>query len=193
MSVSTCIQCNDVDRSNQHRLDLSSFTTRYESSYIKDHLDLPRRYTCTYHKKIGSLYIGHDYNKDLLSSANHQSGITGKWIKINNKYEIHFKVLLSTKDNTNSHSRNKSFCKKLSVVLESIANTELLLLKEYPHLGNTRILVYFQSIDNNYDRVENWHSLKYWTQHHIKEESKRSKKKDHLKRPPLMCSSCNKQ
>jgi len=197
MSFNNCIQCSDLNRSNQHKLSSTSFSIRYKSSSIKNHLSLPRRYTCVYHNNIGSLSIGHNYDKDLLSSVTDQSAITGKWLKNKDHYEIHIKALISNKDDHHAPSRNKFLCENLSVILEAIASAESSLLKEYPYLGNTRVLVYFDSLDEEYDRAENWHSLKYWTQDYESQKNNKDtktpkKKKKYPRRPPQMCPTCAK-
>lgn len=212
--MSNCIQCTDFERSNQHRLLSSSLPITYEPETITKHFSLPRRYTCVYKDNCVSLSVAHNYDKKLFSSSHDGSAIIGKWIKnvarsgsvdsdiknpraLDDRYEIHLKVLVSTKRHPNAASRNKNICKNLGIVLESIAFAETTLLEKYPHLGNTRILVHFRSINEDYDRVENWHRLKYWlpeplgsrspSDHH---EPEKKKHKQH--RPPQICAACRK-
>ena len=174
-----------------------------------------------------SLSVGHNYDRKLLSSSNDHSGIIGKWVKnghkqssssafnlpgpvndLDDRYEIHLKVLISTKDYPDAASRNKTICKDLGIVLEGIAFAETTLLEKYQHLGNSRVLIHFSSIDENYDRVENWHRLKYWSQDYVESDrrsqdksqdkshrsdrDKKKKKKHTQRRLPQMCATCRK-
>lgn len=218
--MSNCIQCSDFERTNQHRSHSYSLPITYEPDSITKHFSLPRRYTCVHSDNCVSLSVAHNYDKKLLSSSNDESGIIGKWIKnSDDRYEIHLKVLVSTKPHPNAASRNKNICKNLGIVLEAIALAETTLIEKYPHLGNSRILVHFRSINEDYDRVENWHRLKYWlaeplgsrwasesqdyvgsyrrshdkaspSDHH--EPEKKNKKKHSQNRPPQMCAACRK-
>lgn len=191
--MSDCIQCSDFERSNQHRLRSVSFSITYESESINERFSLPRRYTCVHNNGNMSLSVGRNYDRKMLSSPDDQTGIIGKWIKKSQQYEIHLKVLVSTNDYPDVISRNKTICKDLGIVLEGIAFAETALLEKYPDLGNSRVLVHFCSIDEDYDRVENWHRLKYYVESNSKSNRVHHKKKKHnQRRPPLMCPSCQK-
>ncbi|CAH6419012.1 Staygreen protein [uncultured virus] len=166
-----CVQCTDAERSNQHRLKPLLCSITYESSEIIGDLSLPRKYTSVYNDETSEIYlsIGHKYNKHLLSSEEaHENGlvVTGKWIMNDNKYVIHLKVHVNTKED------HKIICSELGVVLEGIAFAESALLEQHSNLGNIRILVHFKSVDEKYDRVENWHRLKYWTRDYVPKRNK---------------------
>lgn len=187
-------------RANHHRSKSSALSVIYESSDIIDNLNLPRTYTMT---ETG-YSIDHNYNKNLLSSAQtlkNQSQVIGKWIQQNNKYEIHLEVLVkghappsdgaqlhlvSTEENLDAGHRDHMFRKNLGFLLEVIAFAETALLKSHPELAKTKIFIHFRSLDKKYDRIESWHYLGYWTQSQdikIKEkEEKREKKRERRKR-----------
>lgn len=203
-----CIQCTDLQRTNQHRLNPYLLPIFYESSDIITNLNLPRKYTSTHNDTTAEIYIsiGHDYNKYLLSSEeviNNQTQVTGKWIYNQDKHrhEIHLQVDVSTIKNPNAELRNTIFCAELGPVLEGIAFAETALLEKHPKLGNTRILVHFKSIDEKYDRIEKWHRLKYWapsishTNSHDNKESKKYDNKESKRydnRSPQICTTCRK-
>lgn len=163
-----CIKCSKKDKSNQNRLNPLSLPITYESKDIINKFTLPRKYTSGHNDKTKEVYlsIGHNYNKQILQSEEEittESSVIGKWVKVSdNKYEIHLRVLVSTKNNPITPIRNIIFCKELGVVLEGIAFAETCILSKYPNLGNTPIFVHFKSIDKNYNRVEYWSKLKYW-------------------------------
>lgn len=160
MSVS-CIQCSDVNRTNQYQLKPISLSINYESTDIITSLELPRKYTSAYR----DLSIGHDYNNKILQHDDiikRQNQVVGEWVKIDGKYEIHLNVIVSSDENPDASTRNKMFCDKLGLILESIAFAETTLLKLYPSLASTRIYVRFHSLEEKYDRTEYWHRLGYW-------------------------------
>lgn len=164
-----CIKCSRVDKSNQHRLDPLLLPITYESSELIDKLELPRKYTSSHNDDTKEIYIsiGHNYNKRLLSSEEEittQSAVIGKWVEVDRKkYEIHIRVLVSTPQNPQSEIRNTIFCRELGTVLEGIAFAETALLNNNPYLRKTPIIVNFKSIDGKYNRVENWHTIGYWS------------------------------
>lgn len=162
-----CVKCSKENKKNTHRLKPLLAPITYECSDIITKFSLPRKYTNTHNDETAEIYlsVGREYNKILLSSEEAvkvQSQVVGKWVKVGDKYEIHFKVLVSTEKNPQAFIRNKIFCEELAPVLEGFALAETALLKLYPCLGNTKIFVHFKSIDKAYDRVEYWHKLKYW-------------------------------
>lgn len=164
----SCQKCSAKDRSNQHRLQPLLLPITYESSEIITDFSLPRKYTSTHNDETREVYVsvGHQYDKRLLASEEAvkvQSQVTGEWIKKDHKYEIHFKVLVSTPQNPQAEIRNQIFCAELGTVLEGIAFAETALLKLHPKYGKARIFVHFKSIDPAYDRTEYWHRLEYWT------------------------------
>lgn len=155
------------NRSNQHRLNPLLLPITYESADIITNFSLPRKYTSTHNDVTREIYmsIGQKYNKLLLDSeeaVKFETQVVGKWVKKDNKYEIHLEVLVSTEKNPQAQIRNKIFCAELGPVLEGIALAETALLQSHPKYGNARIFVHFKSIDKKYDRVEYWHRLKYW-------------------------------
>ena len=163
-----CHKCTKDDKINKHRLDANILNIVYESSNIITSLCLPRKYTTTHNDVPPLLYaaIGHNYNKRLLSSEeviNAETQIIGKWVQKHNKYEIHFEAIISTEKNPQAEIRNIIICRELGVVLESVAFVETALLKLNPHLAKTKIFVHFKSIDQQYDRVEYWNTLGYWS------------------------------
>lgn len=173
-----CVNCNFVDKTNQHRLDPSLLNIIYESSKMITSLSLPRKYTTTHNDVPPSLYIGigHNYNNRLLSTEEvikNQTEVLGKWKqKDNGKYEIHLIAFVSTDKNPQAEIRNNIICRELGVVLETIAFAETALLESCPNLASTKIFVHFKSIDPKYNRTEYWDRLCHWK--------------------PLQCNKCSK-
>lgn len=160
MSAS-CIQCSETNRTNKHYLKPFSLSINYGSADIMTSLELPRRYTSAYR----DISVGHEYNNKILQHGDiikRQNQIVGEWIKNNGKYEIHLNVIVSSDQNPDASTRNKTFCDKLSLTLESIAFAETALLKLHPSLASTRIYIRFHSLESKYNRTEYWHRLGYW-------------------------------
>lgn len=180
-----CVQCNEKDRINRHELMASMVNIIYESADIILSLNLPRKYTSTHNDESATIYIGvgHNYIKRLLETSEvieTESEVTGKWVEMNGKYEIHLKLSVSTEKNPNAAIRNNIFCKELGAVLESIALAETTLLKLHPQLASTKIFIHFESTDPRYERVEYWHRLGHWAPECLvdphKETTKRNNK-----------------
>lgn len=172
------------DRTNHNQLDPLLLSTIYSSSNLISDLKLPRKYTINAHSTNTTsddnsahgplvLCISHKYNKSLISNNN--SHIVGKWVKSSNEYELHLKIILNHK---NKEFINRHCCEYLNVVLQAIAFAETPLLLVHPKFVNANIYVHFESNDSEYDRVEYWHRLLYWTSDH-RIETSRPVKQDH--------------
>lgn len=162
-----CTTCSKTNKKNTHRLNPLLFPIIYGSSDIITTLQLPRKYTSIHNDNTGEIFlsIDHTYNSKMLQSdeaTKVQSQVVGKWVKKNNKYEIHLRVIVSSQQNPQAFIRNKIFCEELGTVLEGIALAESSLLKSHPKLDRTKIFVHFKSIDSTYQRVEYWNRLGYW-------------------------------
>ena len=156
-----CVRCSDNNRTNQHKLKPFLLSINYESVDVITSLELPRRYTSAYN----DISIGNNYNHKILQHEDvikRQSHIMGEWLRKDDKLEIYLTVIISSKQNPDAENRNKIFCDKLGLILESIAFAETSLLKSHPFLDSTKIFVKFQSLDPKYDRTEYCHRLGYW-------------------------------
>ena len=166
----SCIQCSSINRTNQHKLKPFLLSINYESVDIITSLELPRKYTSAYN----DISIGTSYNNKILQHDDvikRQNHIIGEWLRKDNKLEIYLNVIVSSKQNPDAESRNKMFCDKLGLVLESIAFAETSLLKSHPYLDATKIFVRFHSLDPKYDRTEYWHRLGYWVVDSMRDHS----------------------
>lgn len=177
-----CEQCKSSNRRNNKYLDALSVPITYDSSRTIVKFSLPRKYTTTHDdtKKETYISVGKTYNQNLLNTdevKKVQSQVIGKWIKNkNSKYEIHFKVLVSTPENPLAFIRNKIFCEEMWRVLKGVALSESSILKNYPDLAQTKIFIHFKSIDPKYNRVEYWKRLGYWLHNHPQHQPHRKQK-----------------
>jgi len=165
--MNTCIKCTSENRKNNHRLDPLLCPITYENSNIITNFSLPRRYTNIHNDETREVLIsvGKNYNKTMLSSPEAvklETQIIGKWGKKDGKYKILLEAIVSTEKNPQAPIRNTIICNELALVLEAIALAETALLELNPKLSNTKIYVYFKSIDPKYDRLEYWGRLGKW-------------------------------
>lgn len=185
---SQCNECTDQQRINKHQLSLPILSFTFGSADMINELVLPRKYTTTHNDVPPKLFVavGHDYDACLLSNPDvveNSTEVVGKWVKKDDRYEIHLNVLVSDEFHPNAKARNAEFCKFMSVVLETIGFVETLLVRDHPELGRTRIFIHFKSDDPDYDRVESWGRLAYWVyQPKVLENKKPEQKKPEHKK-----------
>jgi len=163
-----CVTCSKENKKNKHRLDTLKCPITYDSFKIVTHLGHERKYTSIHSDETGEIFIsvGCRYNKAFLESEEAtivQSQVVGGWVKRKGKYQIHLRVIVSSEKNPQVIIRNKIFCEELGPTLEGIALAEQGLLAKHPSLAKTKIYIHFESIDKAYDRVEEWHTLGYWS------------------------------
>jgi len=162
-----CIVCHESNRINQNHLLSSLLSVTYESDKIITSMSLPRKYTIIHNKMTKHTYInvGHNYDTQLIDTHKNQLKIIAKWIKKVNRYRLYFTVLISNKNNIDAKIRNEIFCTQLGSILEGIAFAEKALIKSHPGLAESKIFIYFKSIDQKFNRVEYWNRLDYWVNH----------------------------
>ncbi len=118
---------------------------------------IPRRYTLTHSDITGELFltIGLKYACDKITSMRDE--VLGHWVKKGENY--YFYVHLYVDDDSDpsvTAIRNAIFIKELPLALKAIRYGDKEFFSAYPELDNAPILVYFNSKNPYFNRIENW-------------------------------------
>jgi hypothetical protein len=118
---------------------------------------VPRRYTLTHSDITGELFlnIGINYAYDKINSMRDE--VLGHWVKLGGYY--FFYVYLYVDGHLGpcvTAKRNSIFIKELPLALKAIRYGDKRFYSSYPELDNVPILVYFNSINPYFNRIENW-------------------------------------
>jgi hypothetical protein len=122
---------------------------------------LKRYYTLTHSDETGDLFltIGKEYAFDKINSMRDE--VLGQWIKYGNNY--YFYVYLLIDDGkfgpVKAEIRDKIFRRELPLALEAIRYGDRSLFKENKELDNSPIVVFFNSSELKYNKVEKWGSF----------------------------------
>lgn len=118
---------------------------------------IPRRYTLTHSDITAELFltIGLRYAYDKINQMRDE--VLGEWIKTNNKYFYYVYLYVDGKFGPAvSAIRNAIFRRELPLALEAIRYGDKKFFTAHPELNNAPIIVYFNSINPYFNRIENW-------------------------------------
>ena len=119
---------------------------------------IPRRYTLTHSDQSAELFltIGPDYAYDRISDMRDE--VLGEWIK-NQDYYFYYVYLMIDGEKGLATVRNYVFRKELPLALEAIRYGDSTFFQAHPELDYAPIIVFFQSRNPKYNKVENWGSF----------------------------------
>lgn len=138
----------------------------YKDSVDEFSLKLPRKYTLTHSDSTGELFltIGTEYDYEQLSSLYTRfmrDEVLAEWKKSNDHYELHIYLHVSGGFTFGwAALRDRIFCHHLPLVLEVFRYGDRKCIEEMPVIGNSQIIVHFQSKKEKYDRIENYGQVK---------------------------------
>lgn len=116
-----------------------------------------RKYTLTHSDTTAELFltIGPSYAYDKINKMRDE--VLAKWRMYNGYPLLHIYVYV---DGQSGHDkaaiRNLIFRRELPLALEAIRYGDNRFFLYHPELDNAPIWIYFDSINPNYDRFENW-------------------------------------
>lgn len=118
---------------------------------------IPRHYTLTHSDITAELFltIGLEYAYDKINSMRDE--VLGKWIKVGKEY--FFYVYLHVDDKSVPSLtvvRNSIFRRELPLALEAIRYGDRKLFHAHTELDNSQIIVYFNSSNPYFKKIENW-------------------------------------
>ena len=119
-----------------------------------------RSYTLTHSDKTGELFlnIGLKYAYDKITYMRDE--VLGRWEKEFNQYFLSIFLHVDGKDGTKVAAlRNDIFRKELPLALQAIVYGDGYFFYAHRFLYSSPIIVHFQSIYDEYNKVENWGSI----------------------------------
>ena len=118
---------------------------------------IPRRYTLTHSDITAELFltIGLIYDYDKISAIRDE--VLGEWVKAGDGFFFH--VYLHVDGNLGPATtaiRNAVFRRELPLALEAIRYGDENFFSSHLELDYAPIIVYFNSMNPNFNRIENW-------------------------------------
>lgn len=129
---------------------------------IDDNLENPkcietRHYTLTHSDETGELFLFIDMKYREEEFSHHRDEVLASWEKIEDKYFLNiFLCVDGEKEDKNVEDRDIIFREELPLALAAIVYGDKNLYLENEELLNAPIIVYFNSKDKQYNRVERW-------------------------------------
>lgn len=120
-----------------------------------------RRYTLTHSDITGDLFltVGLEYSYDKINKMRDE--VLGEWRNYNGYPFLYLYVYVNGQfEESISAIRDAIFRRELPLVIEAIRYGDSKLFIEHPELDNGQILVYFDSVNKEYNKFENWGTLK---------------------------------
>jgi hypothetical protein len=139
------------------KFDPEKLSVEYREGVSRVQPIIPRRYTLTHSDVTAELFltIGLSYAFDKISIMRDE--VLGEWLMNGNNYVYHVYLFIDGDINEGmAQYRDAIFRQELPLALEAIRYGDQLLFKEYPELDRAPIVVYFNSTDPNYNKVEYW-------------------------------------
>ena len=119
-----------------------------------------RKYTLTHSDETGDLYlyIGENYAIDRIKE--NRDEVLANWIKISETYILRVDLHLDLESNERIEIRDIIFREELPLALKAIVYGDRKIYINKRELINAPIVVYFNSSDPKYNKVEKWGTIK---------------------------------
>lgn len=146
---------------NLKKLNTEKLFVKFKNGVTSIKPIIPRRYTLTHSDNTAELFlvIGLMYAYENITSERDE--VLAEWRFINNQYVLNAFCHVGGEKNKNIAAlRYKIFVRELPLALEAICYGDRKLLQVHPMLKNSPIIVCFNSIYPEYNRVEYFGSPK---------------------------------
>ena len=136
--------------------------TRYLQGTKHDILEIPRCYTLTHSDSTGDLFltIGPNYERQQISGLYTRlmrDEVLAEWKIDSDKPSLNvFCHISGGLVFGRAGWRNTLFRNELPLVLETFRYGDKAIYDNYPKLDESPIIIYFQSSNKKYDRIEKW-------------------------------------
>lgn len=140
-----------------NRLDPEKLTVEFREGVTPTKLIIPRRYTLTHSDITAELFltIGINYAYDKINEIRDE--VIGKWIKIGEEYFFNVFLHIDGQFETiETAIRNTIFRRELPLALEAMRYGDNEFFRAHTVLDNAPIIVYFNSTNPYFNRIENW-------------------------------------
>lgn len=154
------------------KLDPYKLTIKRNEDILDNGPIIPRCYEVTYLKSSNSMSIIIDKNEDKSKNIYRGEGLCGRWCCENDKYMLFFQinVISKKKGYDKVKERDKVIREELPLMINAIRKTEEKFLGEYKDLDNAEIFIKFNSLYDDFYKVENWGKLRNYIDIDIKDE-----------------------
>lgn len=122
---------------------------------------IPRRYTLTHSDATAELFLitGEEFAYDQVTSMRDE--VLGEWVRRKGIYYYQVYLMVDGEKGI-SIIRDYVFRRELPLALEAIRYGERRFLMAHPELNIAPIIVFFQSKDRKYNKVEYWGTFSYY-------------------------------
>lgn len=133
---------------------------------------IPRCYEVTYLKSSNSISISIDKDEDKSKNIYSGDGLCGRWCYENEKYMLFFQINVVSKKKgyDKVRERDKEIRGELPLMINAIRKTEEKFFGEYKDLDDAEIFIKFNSLYDDFYKVENWGKLRNYIDIDIKDE-----------------------
>lgn len=130
----------------------------YDNNFI------PRRYTLTHSDDTGQLFlmVGKDYDYSKVNEVDDE--VLAEWVMDDDKYILKVYVEVDGNDDlTQTVERERIFREELPLALKAIVYGDSTFLDKHEFLKDSSIVISFKSKLPEYNKVENWGTIKDYT------------------------------
>lgn len=154
--------------------DIYNLTINLNEDILDDGPIIPRCYEVTYLKSSKAMSVNINKDEDKSKNIYKGYGFCGRWCYENNKYMLFFQINITSENNEydSIKERDKEIRLELPLMLNAIRKTEEKFFGRYKDLDDAEVFIKFNSIYDDFFKVENWGSIKNYL--NIELEDKKS-------------------
>lgn len=142
--------------------DIYNLTINRNEDILDDGPIIPRCYEVTYLKSSKSMSVNINKDEDKSKNIYRGEGLCGRWCYENNKYVLFFQINITSENNEydSVKERDKEVRLELPLMLNAIRKIEDKFFKKYKDLDEAEIFIKFNSVYDDFFKVENWGNIK---------------------------------
>ena len=140
---------------------------------------IPRCYEVTYLRASKSMSIKIDKNEEKSISLYKGEGLCGRWCFEDGKYILFFQINIDAKKKgyDKTKERNKLVRNSIPLMINAIRKADEKFYKEYKYLDEADIFIKFNSLYDEFFKVECWGKLKNYIKIEVYDENKIKEKR----------------
>ena len=144
---------------------------------------IPRCYTLTHSDETGDMFldIGLKFAYNKIGSLRDE--VLAEWTKIGNKYILKIDLYIDPPlgQSTSAEKRNEVFRKHLKLAIKSIVYGDKGFFYKYRELKESPIIVYFNSKQDAFNKIEFWGKVKDYIDNYIEDKNNMSKRDNDIR------------
>ena len=135
---------------------------------------IPRCYEVTYLKASKSMSINIDKNEEKSISLYKGEGLCGRWCFEDGKYILFFQINIDAKKKgyDKTKERNRLVRNSIPLMINAIRRADEKFYEEYKYLDEAEIFIKFNSLYDEFFKVECWGKLKNYIKIELYDENK---------------------